>query len=309
VPRILDDRHAVSALATMVGVCSVGDGPTEEQRSLIGALARGYFHVPVTVDELPALGPDEAAVAFTTEEERRRVRHLLVLAEMCRHPLTEDQVERTEAYARSLGGDDAAMAIARDLVEAGVAAASQDFYRWLGAAESGLREPSLAGAPGSAPIGRDQDLVSRLRALQTCPEGSLGRAYVAFYDTHGFPLPGEETSSAAMFVAHDMSHVIAGYAPTGVDEIALGAMQLGIADTDEHWVQLLGNLGVHEAGFVDKGAALAALSRPRAVETVAHAFDRGARCGADFTFADHLAMVDEPLELVRERFGVPPRQR
>jgi hypothetical protein len=308
VPRILDDRHAVPTLAILVGVCSVGAGPTEEQRSLIGALARGYFHVPVAVDELTALRPEEAAATFTDDEQRRRVRHLLVLAEMCRHPLIADQVERVATYARYLGGDDDAMAIARDLVQAGVAAASQDYYRWLSAAEPGLREPSLAGPPGSAPIRRDPALAARLRGLQACPEGSLGRAYVAFYDTHGFPLPGEDTSSAAVFVAHDMNHVIAGYEPTGIGEIALGALQLGIADTDEHWVQLMGNLGVHEAGFVDKGASHAVLSRPGATAIVAHAFDRGARCGADFTSADHLAMVDEPLELVRERFGVPPRE-
>ena len=37
------------------------------------------------------------------------------------------------------------------------------------------------------------------------------------------------------------------YGPTGVEEIALGAMQIGIADTEGHWIQFLGNLGVHEA--------------------------------------------------------------
>ena len=48
----------------------------------------------------------------------------------------------------------------------------------------------------------------------------------------------------AVFVSHDMCHVIAAYEPIGVDEIALGAMQLGMTDSDAHWLQFLGNLGV-----------------------------------------------------------------
>ena len=146
-------------------------------------------------------------------------------------------------------------------------------------------------------------------SFRDCPDGSLGRAYIDFYDEHGFALPGTDDHPAALFVAHDMSHVIAGYEPTGVGEIALGAMQLAIADTDEHWVQLLGTIGVHEAGFVPIGAPLAVLTRPGAVDTVAEAFDRGVRCGTDFTVADHLSMADEPLDVVRARFGVPPRER
>jgi hypothetical protein len=108
-----------------------------------------------------------------------------------------------------------------------------------------------------------------------------------------------------------MCHVIGGYEPIGVDEIALGAMQLGMTDSDAHWLQFLGNLGVHEAGFLDGGGALepkeGGLSRPGAPETIAHAFWRGARCTGDFTTVDHLALADQPLEEVRASFGVPAR--
>jgi len=48
--------------------------------------------------------------------------------------------------------------------------------------------------------------------------------------------------------------VISGYEPSGVGEIALGAMQLAMHDNDEHWVQMLGNLGVHEAGYLGVSA-------------------------------------------------------
>jgi hypothetical protein len=223
--------------------------------------------------------------------------------------LSTAQVARTEAYADALGGDPATMTIARDMVSQGLAAAEADYFRSLNAVEPGLREPSLAGAPGSAPIERDAELAERLRAMADGPDGSLGREYLAFYERYGFDLPGTADQPAALFVAHDMSHVIAGYEPTGVGEIALGAMQLAMHDNDEHWVQMLGNLGVHEAGFLAGRAAPSALAQPGAVEIVAHAFERGAQCPKDFTVVDHLARADEPLAAVRREFGVPPRVR
>jgi ubiquinone biosynthesis protein Coq4 len=113
----------------------------------------------------------------------------------------------------------------------------------------------------------------------------------------------------AMFVSHDMCHVIGGYEPTGEGEIALGGMQLAIADGPDHWAAFLGNLSVHEAGIVSNESVTgktATLARPGAAEYLAHAMWRGAQCTGDFTAIDHLALVEVPLDEVRARFGVPP---
>ena len=307
-PRVLDRNHVVPALGALLGGCEVDGGPTDEQLAFIDALARMYFHVgdEVSLASIEPLGPEAVGEHFETAAERRRVHQLLTVIELCRHPLTAAQVDRVDAYAVALGVDDAAMQITRDLVTRGVAAAEADYRRTLMALEPGLREPALAGPAGSAPTMSDPALVERLEALVDCPDGSLGRAYLAFYERYGFALPGADEQPAAIFVAHDMSHVLSGYEPVGVGEIALGMMQLGVRDCDEHWIQLLGNLGVHEAGFVAKGAHLATLARPGAAAFVAEAFDRGVRCGRDFTLVDHLSMVDQPLDEVRAHFGIPP---
>jgi hypothetical protein len=308
-PRILDDRHVRPAVATLLGCSDVGPGPTDEQLALIDALATAYFGLDAGAAGIDPMEPSAAAASFSTAAERRRMRELLVTVELCRHPLGADQVARTDAYIQALGADDASSDIIRDLVRDGVAAAAADFLRSFGEHEPELREPSLAGARGSAPVTTDPDLAARLARLHACPAGSLGRAYVEFYDRHGFAIPGSDDQPAAVFVAHDMCHVIAGYEPDGVGEIALGAMQLALTDSDVHWIQFLGNLGVHEAGYLTQGAAHASLGRPGAAEAVAHALDRGSRCTGDFTVVDHLAMVDEPLADVRRRYGVPPRER
>ena len=117
----------------------------------------------------------------------------------------------------------------------------------------------------------DPELAQRLHALHDLPPGTLGHEYVEFYRRNDLVLPGDDPSSPAVFVSHDMCHVIGGYEPTGPGEIALGGMQLAIADTDTHWIQFIGNLGVHEAGYlgVHAVAKQATLARPGAAATLA----------------------------------------
>jgi hypothetical protein len=188
-----------------------------------------------------------------------------------------------------------------------------DFRRFLEESPLDLVEPTLKEQYRATLAAPDRELAAKLRALGDCGAGTLGRAYVEFYDRNGLTLPGDDPTQPAMFVAHDMCHVIGGYKPVAVDEIGLGAMQLGMNDTDSHWLQFLGNLSVHEAGFLtsEDGSLVpkdATLNRPGAAQAFAHAFNRGVRCGGDFTTIDHLAIADEPLDEVRARFGIPPRE-
>jgi hypothetical protein len=310
--RIIDREHVEPVVRAMVGAADVDGGPTAEQLAVIGALARTYFEVDLDPATVAPLGPEDVASAFADSAQRRRLRELLVLVELCRHPASAAQVERVDAYATALGETGPGLAIARDLVTAGVAAASADFMRFFGDLTEPLLEPQLAeryGVPLEQP---DPELVDRLRSFAALPDGTLGRAYLAFYERYGFEIPGVDLSTPAVFVSHDMCHVIGGYEPIGVEEIALGAMQLGMTDSDAHWLQFMGNLGVHEAGYLDGGGKLVpkegTLARPGAAQTVAHAFWRGAQCTGDFTTVDHLALADQPLEDVRASFGIPPRE-
>jgi hypothetical protein len=310
---VIDAGHVEPVVRAMVGAADVDGGPTGEQLAVIGALARTYFESDLDPATLAALDPDGVAAAVTDPAARRRVRELLVLIELCRHPTSAAQADRVEAYCAALGETGPGVAIARDLVNGGIATASADFNRFLGDVEGPLLEPQLAERYGVALDAPAPELVARLRTFADLPEGTLGRAYLAFYERYGFDIPGVDLSTPAIFVSHDMCHVIGGYEPIGVEEIALGAMQLAITDSDTHWMQFLGNLGVHEAGYLDGGGKLVpkqgTLDRPGAAETVAHAFWRGAHTSRDFTTVDHLALADQPLDDVRASFGIPDRDR
>jgi hypothetical protein len=309
-PRIIDPDHVEPVVRAMVGAADVDAGPTDEQLSVIGALATTYFGVDLDPAHLDGLGPEETAGAFADPAQRRRVRELIVLVELCRHPTSARQADRAEEYCLALGETGPGLEIARDLVDRSRTEAALDFARFLADASQPLLEPQLAERYAETLQAPDPQLAARLRALGDLPAGTLGREYVSFYERNGFDLPGTALDSPAIFVSHDMCHVIGGYEPVGVGEIALGMMQIGVADTDTHWMQLLGNLGVHEAGYLDGGGKLVpkvgTLGRPGAAETVAHAFWRGDQCRGDFTTIDHLARADEPLDAIRASFGIPP---
>jgi hypothetical protein len=312
-PRVLDAEHAQPALRAMIGAADVDGGPTAEQLAVVGALAQGYFEVDLDPEAAEPLTPQETADAFTTSAQRGRVRELLVFVELCRHPVTASQAERVEEYCAAMGESGPGLTIVRDLVDKGKAQAAADYMRFFGGElAKPMLEPQLAGQYPGRLDAPDPALAARLRALSDAGPGTLGRAYVEFYERYGFDLPGNGTNMPAVFVSHDMTHVIGGYEPIAVDEIALGAMQLGMSDTDAHWFQFLGNLGVHEAGYLDGEGALVpkegCLTRPGAPEAVAHAFWRGAQCTGDFSTIDHLARAHEQLDDVRASFGIPARR-
>ena len=312
--RIIEDELVDVVTGALVGVIDVEDGPTDEQCAVLQAIVTGYWErSDLDVAAMKPVSADDAAVAVTDPAARRRLRELMVLLELCRHPLSEAQVARVDEYAAALGESGPGLRIARDLVRQSADVARADYARFLAGRGEELAEASLRG---EYPLGDfaapDHELATRLRALHDLPAGTLGHEYVEFYRRNRLTLPGDDPHIPLTFVSHDMCHVIGGYEPVGIDEIALGGMQLAMTDSDTHWLQFLGNLGVHEAGYLggpDLVAKEGTLARPGATETLAHALARGSVCTGDFTAADHLAMADRSLEAVRAEFGVPPRQR
>jgi hypothetical protein len=310
-PRIVTDEMVEPVTRVLLGAIDTGDGGTDEQRAVLGTLVAGYWERPdLDVGALSALEPEDAAASVTEPAHRRRVRELMVLLESCRHPLTEEQVARVEAYADALHEEGPGMTIVRSLVRDGAKQAMADFQRFVDDIESQLAEPSLAGEYLGYFDTPKPELAARLRAMHDLPEGTLRYEYVEFYRRNDLTLPGDDPNMPAVFVAHDMCHVIAGYEPTGPEEIALGAMQLGVVDSDAHWVQFLGNLAIHEAGYFNDESFVgktATLQREGAAVLLAEALRRGSQCTGDFTSADHLALAATPLAEVRERYGVPAR--
>ena len=79
---------------------------------------------------------------------------------------------------------------------------------------------------------------------------------------------------------------------------------------EHHFSGLIASLSLFESGKFDIDDITPrseAMARPGASAELGDAFRRGTPCTCDFAALDHLALVDEPLDRLREECGIPPR--
>lgn len=298
------------AARLLASAIDLGDGGTAEQRRVLELVVHNIWHRPdLDLSSLEPMSIDEAEIFRSDAIVHRRLRMFLVLLELCRHPLTAEQVARVDAYASAIGEiEDVGLDMARDLVGKSREEAAEHFWLAWNSSMAALSETVLLERLER--IGAvDPELAGMLRKMIELPRGTLGREYVEFYMEHMFEFPGEGVANPAFFVAHDMTHLIAGFGPTGPEEVALSAMQLAMNDSDEHWMLLLASMAAYEVGissgatdFVGKEGILA---RDGASEVIFEGFERGSKCSGDFSTADHLSMAHLPISQVREMYSVP----
>jgi hypothetical protein len=142
--RVIRDEAVEPLVRVLLGAMNVDGGATDEQRALLDALASGLWsdHA-LDASTLEPLEPDRAAETLPDAEDRQRTLELLVLFELCRHPLSAAQVTRTEAYAEALDVSGHGMTFVRDLVTDGVDAAAAGSLRGTHVTSSRSRPPWL----------------------------------------------------------------------------------------------------------------------------------------------------------------------
>jgi hypothetical protein len=294
------DVRGIEAARWLLGAACVGAGPTAEQVSVIQNLLHGYFGVDTDVAALEPLPAAGLTTAADDPSARRRLVDLLVVVEFCRHPGTAEQADRIEEYARAVQGDEPLLIVARDALTARQQDVMADWSRFH---EAAVVEPTVEVS--------DAELATRLRRLANCPRDSLGRAYFEFMDGRSLAFPGEPGGGDRTLVAHDFSHVLAGYNTDAPGELALQAMLTSATDFEHHFSGLVASLALYEAGkfeILDIKPRQEALARPGAAAELANGFRRGEACTCDFSAIDHLGRAREPLTAVRAECGIRERE-
>jgi hypothetical protein len=298
--------------ALLCGI-DVDDGPTSEQLLVLSIFVEHLWGRPdLDVRMLRKVGAHELAEYLPREAERTMFHELHLALETCRHPQSQAQVESVEEFARVLDVDGEDLVIFRDLMTKGVDAATLDYRRFLADDFRDREEPTLAGTI-TDPDHPDLDLAEKLGSFAEYGPGSLGQAYVNFYEKAGLSLPGiDPSANNSFFVAHDMTHTIAGLSTTSPAEIALSAFQFAMENNRVNRAALLASLVAHEAGFAHP-AHLASneaglLADPIAARLLGEEMHRGGLCRGDFSLVDHFELAPMALCDVRAEFGVqPPR--
>ncbi|MFM8302737.1 MAG: hypothetical protein ACKOA9_00335 [Actinomycetota bacterium] len=296
-------------VAGLCGAIDVDGGSTDEQRAVLGAFVRHVWLLPdLDLTTVTPLGPAELADRLPDDDARVRFCELAMVLELCRHPQSIAQVTRVEAYAEALGVEGIALESTRTALERGAAIAAEDLERTYREILPEISELSLRDRylTLDAP---DPALGDRIRALHDLPAGTLGYEYLEFYRRYGIAVPGDDVHLPAHYVNHDMNHVITGYRPTAAGEVARSGFLFAASPNRHNWFEFLLTLSIHESGVVTHGeirAKIATLDRPGVADLLGEGLARGAKCTVDLPSVDHLALVAEPLESVRERFHVVP---
>jgi len=293
----------------LLGGIDVSDGPTQEQLKVLKALVREVWNRPdIDLMNLRRLSADQLLPHLAEPNQRELFHELHLTLEACRHPQTKEQVDAVQFYATALDVVSEDLAIFRDLVEQGIQEAADDYARFLRTNLDERTEPSLINLPVDE-FHPELELANKLEAFAEYGPKTLGQAYIGFYKRFQISLPGTELSALNhFFLAHDMTHTIAGISTTVAGEVALSAFQFAMNNNRINRAAFLASLVAHEAGFAHpdhlRQADAAVLSNDDAVLLLGQELKRGGYCTGDFSLVDHFELAPMRLADVRAEFGV-----
>lgn len=296
-------------VAGLLGGVTTSGGPTAEQMIVLESITRHLFgRADIDLQNLTPLSPDELAKKLRRHEARLRFAEIMMTLELCRHPMSIEQVDLAEKYVAAVAIDGLEIESTRTAIVKGAEAAATDLERCYQQILPEISELSLRDRylrldkPNHA-------LADRLKALRDLPEDTLGYQYLEFYRRNNIELPGDDIHVPAHYVNHDMNHVITGYEPTAPGEIARSGFLLAASDSHHNWLEFLLTMSIHESGVLNHGnirAKVATLDREGVPDFLGEGLERGTQCTVDLSQVDHLSIAHLPLEQVRKNFSIVP---
>jgi hypothetical protein len=302
--RVFTQNELFVVLRALRHVALANDRFTDAERAFV----EGVAHVHGMTLDADALEPtsfEEVATVVVAPHRRKRAVQLAIVASLIEGVPVPETTEVVREFARALEIDEAGLRVMSELTYGQAFFARLDmirrFSRFIRSADGfpGIFKMALPmlGVSG------DPELAARYRSLETCPPGSIGRAFYDHFVDNGFKFPGEPGGIPMVF--HDLGHVLSGYGTDPESEIQQAAFQAGFARNDGFTFLLFGILQFHlglRITPVAKGYK-GLFDVPRVIA----ALERGAACKVDVSQGyDLFANKDRPLAEVRRELGIPP---
>lgn len=266
---------------------------------------------------------DVADVAATVVDPalRRRLVQAVVALELLDDP-TRELARHVRRFARELDVEEPMVAAARRAAHGQLALMYADIQRNSYYTEEAKEEVLhghlwrlLRSKFAYSNLVASHAIQQRWASLADMPEGSLGRTTAEFYRVHHFPLPGARRGIGEVGAQHDFVHVLADYPPTPEGEIDVFAFIAASMSDPKGFVQLVMTLGLfqnstitHVAGKKVAIARGGTLADPGAACRFGDALHRGTECRVDALGIDHFAVADQPLDRLRDEFGIVGRE-
>jgi hypothetical protein len=312
-----------AVVGAIVGALSAHpDGLDELQWEMLEAIVEHVFCAPIDVRAVEPVTPEQLAAAILMPYPREIVVHLMVTLAFARHPESPEVAIAIERYAAALDVDEPMVHAARHYADNHAALLYFDIERNSEFTEQTVHRMLhghfwriIRNKLAYEGVVADQKIARHWESLDACPDGTWGHALADFYHRHNFPYPGERRGIAEVGARHDWVHVLTDYDPTPEGEIDVFAFIAASMPDPRGFAQFVMTLGLfqngtirHVAGQRIQIARNDTLADPGAVSRWADALRRGAYCNVDVMNIDHFEYKNLPLEEVRERFGVLPKQ-
>ena len=304
---------------TMVTLAGKG-GLARPQRAMLDAAQQLVLDTDLDVETLPPITPAELASHCEDPAQARQLIRLMVTMSLADGPPTEEQMELLESFAAALNVDEPAVKVVGHLAKnkllrfrlafarrSHVRIYFRNTYRLLG----GVLPVIKAVLRFRGVIGEDLELAARFHALEKLPEETLGYQFYQHCMDAGLPFSGEKGGFPAGALYHDFTHVLAGYDTSPEGEMQAAAFQAGFTQHDADFFTALFAIVIHTAGInlapFPMPVLRGRIGQGSLAVDVLHALERGASMkvdlGNNWNFWDY---VELPIEVARERLGVPP---
>lgn len=304
---IFSPNEILVVLRALRAVTAADDRFTGPEAAFVETVGR-LHGVEVNAHELAPIDLAEVAAAIVDPHHRKRAVQLAIVASMI-DGNPDWRVERAlGALGAALDVPESGIRVVHDMAHHHLLLARFDMARRMRRFVS--RKVGLWGTLQFAlpllgfPL-EDQELVTRFKALQSLPLGTLGRALHDHYVENGFAYPGDTGGVPEAFLFHDVGHILSGYDVDPKGEIQQAAFQAGFLRHDGFFFLMFGIMQFH------LGMKLTPVAEPETgyfdTERVLLAAARGAACKVDLSDGfDPFEHAHETVEGLRERFGIPP---
>lgn len=277
---------------------------------MLDSVARHVLHTNIDTSSLQECSPADFARKIKAPRRRTEFVQFLVLMPYLDMQVDADQVAIVDEIARALGVETQTLVdlhrvrddrLKRLLVDYG----RRSFSEYAGA-EGPWQQLKAVTETVRQYVG-DSNVADRYGALESYPEGSLGRVLFQFYRERGFPLPGEKKSFSELLIPHDCCHILGGFNTDMNGEMNVAGFEAGLFENGFGFELLLEVILDFHLG---KTFTTAGLLPPGTghfdPEGVVVGYERGAACSVnligDWDFWD---FADKPVAELRKRYGIP----
>ena len=315
-----DQKIASLGLRAMTMVARAAErGIDQPHRAIMAAAQRLVLRTDLDIDQLEEIDAGQLGEHFDDADAARQLVRGMVVMSLAVGTPTPRQMELIALFAAALGVDEPAVRAMDHLAKEELLRFRLDFYRrshlrdYIGTqyrTQGGILGVAK-GVLGFHGLIKDVALAARFRALGDLPEDTLGHGLYRYYQDNGFSFPGEAGGFPVGALFHDFGHVLGGYDSSPEGEMKAAAFQAGFTQDEDDFFTALFAIVIHTAGInltpFPMPVLLGRIGQGNLAVDVLHALQRGAAMKVDLgNNWDFWQYVDLPIEVVRERLGVPP---